>query len=389
MSLAKILVVTHEPVPAPDGKSVRLQALLRALSGRFDVDVLTPKAGDLPHLELIAAARALRVPSGRGNLHDQIEAFARAVRRQLESDEYRLVHLCDPRFVGPIRELADERGFKLVYEPLGILELDLARWHPRVGSNTQLAERLRAAERLCLGAADAVVVGTRQARRHVVAQEQHVDRISVVPGAVDVAAFDLAGPPPEPPVVGYVGELAPWQGVGTFLRAAKEIHQSRAEARFRLTGPLPPDLAEPLERLVADLGLSEVVEICAPIAHEEVPARLAEATVCVVPTEADERSRAFGPFAVKVAEVMAVGRALVLSRLPAHVELVVDGKEGWFFQAGDHAELAGRVIRLLDDPDEATALGRRAHEKIVRHASLARFRQRLLALYTEVLGDDS
>jgi glycosyltransferase involved in cell wall biosynthesis len=388
MTLPKVLVIAFDPWPAPDGKAIRLEATLRALQGRYNVDLLSPKVGDLPHVELRSSARVLRVPLGLGHLHAQVETFARAVRRQLTSEEYRLVHLCDPRVGGPVCELVRERGYRLLYEPLGAPLLDLARQFPRIADNLDLAERTRAAERLCLATADGLLVGTAQARRYLLEQGGFGAKVTVIPGAVDLGVFRPShGTLLGAPVVAYAGELAPWQGIGTLLRAAKAVLRVRPTTRFSLTGPVSPAHAEAFASLARRLGIEGAIHLAAPVAHSRVPDRLAAAEVCVVPTEADERARTFGPFAVKAAEAMAMARAVVVSRIPSHAEIVSDGDEGCLFPPGDADALAETLLCLLERPDEREALGQRAHARVRESVSHAVFRERLLALYAEILGE--
>jgi glycosyltransferase involved in cell wall biosynthesis len=388
MTPPKVLVIAFDPLPAPDGKAVRLEATLKALQGRYNVDLLGPKVGDLPHVELRSSARVLRVPLGLGHLHAQVETFARAVRRQLESEEYRLVHLCDPRLGGPVCELARQRGYRLLYEPLGAPLLDLARLFPRIGDNVDLAERTRAAERLCLATADGLLVGSAQARRYLLEQGGFGAKVTVIPGAVDLGIFRPShGTVVGAPVVAYAGELAPWQGIGTLLRAAKAVLRVRPGVRFSLTGPASPAHGEAFASLSRRLGIEAAVGLGGTLAHARVPDRLAAADVCVVPTEGDELARTFGPFAVKAAEAMAMARAVVLSRIPTHAEIVNDGDEGCFFPPGDADALAETLLRLLGSPDEREALGQRAHARVRESVSHVVFRERLLALYAELLGE--
>src|SRR5207253_9982232 len=91
--MPRTLVVSFSVCPAPDRHGVALLNLLKALAPRQTVDVLSVRGGDLPYVERLHRARMLRVPVGTGPLAEQLEAFRRAVRRQLEGEEYDVVHL--------------------------------------------------------------------------------------------------------------------------------------------------------------------------------------------------------------------------------------------------------------------------------------------------------
>jgi glycosyltransferase involved in cell wall biosynthesis len=436
VALAKVLIVTFDPVPAPDGKSVRVETLLQALQGRYDVDLLTPKVGDAAHIEIRHGARLLRVPLGRGHLHTQVETFARAVRRQLAADEYRLVHLCDPRVAGPACELFAERGFRVVYEPLGAALLDLERSFPEVRRNLALADRLRAAEVLCVSTAHAVIVGTTIARGYVGALAPCADRVHVLPGSVDVPWFHarLPGAPkrrlalsdadlpvtanllssasarqrsqsraapfapkaddgalPRPLTQGgrvvYVGELAPWQGIGTLVRAARDVVRARPSTRFLLAGPAPAGAFQAIAALARQLEVDAAVEICPAVGYPKVAELLRGADVCVVPSELDERATSFGPFAQKAAECFAAGRATVVSQTPGQLELT-EGADSpaRSFEPGRADALAAALLEVLGDDELRAGLGSVAFAFASQHVAAPHFRERLLAIYQSVIS---
>ena len=89
----RVLVASFSVCPAPDRQGVQLGHLIKALAPRFEVDVVTLRVGDLAYVDRFHKARMLRVPVGGGGLVEQAEAFGRALRRQLEGEEYDIVHL--------------------------------------------------------------------------------------------------------------------------------------------------------------------------------------------------------------------------------------------------------------------------------------------------------
>jgi len=171
------------------------------------------------------------------------------------------------------------------------------------------------------------------------------------------------------------------------VRAAREVLRVRTNVRFVLCGPATPAHREALRSLVQSFGAEAAVAVREAVRHTGVPELLAAADVCVVATEDDERARVFGPFAVKVAEAMATARAVAVSRVPAHAELVNEGDEGAFFPAGDADALAAVLLRLLGAADERAALGQRAHARARETVSHAVYREKLLALYGDLLGE--
>ena len=64
-------------------------------------------------------------------------------------------------------------------------------------------------------------------------------------------------------------------------------------------------------------------------------------------------------------EIASCGLPLLVSRLQGLVETIEEGKTGSTFKPGDHAELATRIIGLLDDPVRRDRMGTSARQRIL------------------------
>ena len=64
-----------------------------------------------------------------------------------------------------------------------------------------------------------------------------------------------------------------------------------------------------------------------------------------------------------IAEAMAMGKAVISTRVEAQSDLIVDGETGFYTDAGDVAALKEKITLLLDDP----ALARRMGQAAARH----------------------
>jgi D-inositol-3-phosphate glycosyltransferase len=73
--------------------------------------------------------------------------------------------------------------------------------------------------------------------------------------------------------------------------------------------------------------------------------------VVLYPTIKDE------PFGLVPIEAMACGRPVVASNCGGIVESVQSGVTGWLAAPGDSEALAERIAALLNEPDEAAAMG--------------------------------
>src|SRR5262249_18266828 len=151
-SIPRLLLVGMTALPSPDRHGAHLRNVVKALAPRFAVEVMALKGTDQPVVERYLKARLLRVPAHAQSLADQIDAFRRAVRRQLDGEEYDVVHFRDAWSGLPICERKAELSARLVYDvalsPQG---------EPRAADG-ELAAALFESESFCLERADLILV---------------------------------------------------------------------------------------------------------------------------------------------------------------------------------------------------------------------------------------
>ncbi|HZN95688.1 MAG TPA: glycosyltransferase, partial [Myxococcales bacterium] len=154
------MLCAFDVVPAPTGNSRRITDYLKALNGRFSVVAMTTKTPDVSHIERYQGARLLRVPVGAGDLVSKVQAFERAVRRQLESEEFALAHYFDPFAGYTLAELRGDYGYRLLYEAHAFPSLDLRFMQPQLEGDRRFLAKVRRQELFCLLNADAVVTSS-------------------------------------------------------------------------------------------------------------------------------------------------------------------------------------------------------------------------------------
>jgi glycosyltransferase involved in cell wall biosynthesis len=196
-----------------------------------------------------------------------------------------------------------------------------------------------------------------------------VDRIVVIPNAVDVDRFrpiprsdELAaslGIASGDPVVGYISSFTRYEGMHFLLEAAARLRAAGRKLHVLLVG----DGVEQ-ESLVATgrrLGLDDGTLIMpGRVPHDDVMRYYSIIDVFVVPRTNDRVSQLVTP--LKPYEAMALERALVVSDVPALREMVIPGETGLTFRPEDDADLADVLGGLLDDAELRARLGRQARE---------------------------
>jgi glycosyltransferase involved in cell wall biosynthesis len=127
-----------------------------------------------------------------------------------------------------------------------------------------------------------------------------------------------------------------------------------------------------LERLIAELGLTDRVTLHGPVA--DVPAFLSTLDVAVLPSRAEGMSNA-------VLEYMAAGRPVVATDVGANRQLLSGGEYGVLVPPGDPAALAGGIGRLLADPAAASLLAAAGRWHVQRNYSRDAMRRRFEEFY--------
>lgn len=173
------------------------------------------------------------------------------------------------------------------------------------------------------------------------------------------------------PLVGIVGRLDPIKGHDLFLEAAAHVARARPDARFAIVGG---DLLEAmrghgreLRGRAAALAIGDAVTFTGH-QHDAIP--WIDALDVVVVCSRSEG----GPLVL--GEAMALGRPVVATRAPGAEDAIEHGRSGLLVRSGDPRALAGSIVRVLDSPALAEALGdggRAAARRFCERRMAARF----------------
>jgi glycosyltransferase involved in cell wall biosynthesis len=216
------------------------------------------------------------------------------------------------------------------------------------------------------------------------------DALHVVHNGVDVDVFT---PRPQNPelgerwglqgkrVVGYVGTFQPYEGLETLLQAMPRVLQDVPDARLAITGA--GGVQAELERLTAALGLGSHVVFTGRVPHDQILDVYAQAEVMVYPRISTRTTRVTTP--LKPLEAMAMGKAVVVSDVPAMQELIQPGQTGLTFPAGDAAALSATLITLLKDKDLRQRLGIQARADVVAKRHWPTLVARYVEIYEQAL----
>lgn len=376
--MARVLLTGFCAVPGPRRSGVQLRHVIRSLTPLHSVDLLVVRESDQPYVERQGSVRVLRVPTHEADLRSQVQAFQRALKRQLDGADYDVVHCRDSWAGAAVLEARARLGYAMVY--------DLAR--SPLGETTgepELDAQYARDEDACLDAADLVLAPTPAALR-ALASRPRPERVVLTPPGVDIDRFDWELPPTGgPPRILYAGTIDPSRGVRVLVRAMAAIVRE-LDARLVLAGAMAPKFEQPLRDAIKELGLVDKVEIQGPVDHDQMPALIATATVCVVPAASDLTPSPTVVFPTKILEYMACRRAVVAPKRETLAHIVEHNREALLFEPGDPIDLARKVLRLIGEPLLRDRLAQQAYERVRRELTASATRRAVRGAY-QLLAD--
>ncbi|MGK5023178.1 TIGR04063 family PEP-CTERM/XrtA system glycosyltransferase [Janthinobacterium sp. RB2R34] len=276
-------------------------------------------------------------------------------------------------------------GIPVVYEVRAFWE-DAAADHGSSRPGGLRYRLTRMLENHALRRADAITTICEGLRQDLCARGLPPDKITVIPNAVDVAAFDTA--PKQPglahamglaghPVIGFIGSFYAYEGLALLLRAMPRMLAATPALRLLLAGGGPQEAQ--LRALAVELGITGQVVFAGRVPHAQVAQYYQLIDVLVYPRLPMRLTELVTP--LKPLEAMAQGRLVAASDVGGHRELIQDGQTGVLFRANDADALAQSVLALLGQPASWPLLRRRARAYVERERSWAGSVARYADLY--------
>lgn len=174
-------------------------------------------------------------------------------------------------------------------------------------------------------------------------------QLRVVPLGVDT---DLFKPSDKPRVPGRIIAISsadrPLKGIGHLLHAVAKL-RAEHDLELQLVAKLEPN--GPTEKLIAELGISDIVHTTSGLSDEDLAGLFASAEIACIPS-------LYEGFSLPAVEAMASGTPIVASRAGALPEVLgADGECADLVAPGDVNELIAALGRQLESPERRQWLG--------------------------------
>lgn len=197
-------------------------------------------------------------------------------------------------------------------------------------------------------------------------------QLHVVPLGVDTAVFKPAERRVRNRIIAIASADVPLKGVSHLLHAVARLRVER-DLELQLVAKLEPN--GPTEKLIAELGISDIVHSSSGLTDGELADLLASAEIACIPS-------LYEGFSLPAVEAMASGTPIVASRAGALPEVVgADGECARLVRPADVDELTAVLAELLDSPQELARLGANGRKRALEVFSWQSVAAQTVAVY--------
>lgn len=286
-----------------------------------------------------------------------------ALRRNVRSYDLVHIHGLWNRVVWVAAREASRAGVPYVLSPRGMLEraaLVHHRWRKQLAWAMADARVVHAA---------GLLHATSEAERETLVALGTAAPVAFIPNGVDI------GPPPRrmpaTPLVVFVGRLHPIKRLDLLIDAFGTVRERRPDATLAIAGP---DESACRDALIARAGRhANAVTWVGAIGEAQRRDLFARASVLVMCSDSES-------FGMSVLEAMAAAVPVVVTRTCPWSD--VERYDTGYWVEQNAAAIADALVRILDNPDRARAMGERGRALVERsyqwdaiaHAFAAQYR---------------
>jgi glycosyltransferase involved in cell wall biosynthesis len=241
--------------------------------------------------------------------------------------------------------------------------------------------------RFILPRADHIFVQSEQMKSDLVGYGLPASRMTAVPMGVRIEEFrDIVdGTTKEVghvATIGYLGTLASERRIDFLVRCLARVLSVRPEARLLLVGAgNDPGDEEQIRGEARRLGILDRIEITGFLPRKKALLRISEATVCVSPFYPTPILNSTSP--TKLIEYMALERPVVANDHPEQ-RLVLKQSQAGLCVPYDESAFAAAILRLLNHPEEAEAMGKRGRKYAENHRDYGRIADAVAIEYRNI-----
>lgn len=264
-------------------------------------------------------------------------------------------------------------------------------WVGRHWDRVDKLDLLARYERLNLNAVARIFVVAEVERQNLLRAGISEKKIVVNPNAVDTDKFKPGiggeearsefGIRPDEVLVGFVGTFGPWHGVEVLAKAITLLPGEK-KIKFLLIGS--GALRNRVEEILRQANAEDRVIFTGPVAHERVPILLDACDILASPHVPLEGGAEFFGSPTKLFEYMAMGKAIVASRLGQIGDVLANEETAILVEPANVEQLRDAILRLSESRELRLRLGAASRETAIARHTWKRNVQRVIDEYRAI-----
>lgn len=215
----------------------------------------------------------------------------------------------------------------------------------------------------------------------------------VVHNPFDVSAFSAAnhsvrlrqelGVDKDDFLISNVGRIDWWKGQDDFIEALAKVANSNPQVKGAIIGSPEPTVEsqlyyKKLQHLVAALQLEGKVIFTG--FRSDIPALMAASNVVVHSASVPE------PFGRVIVEGMAAGRPVIATAAGGVLDIIQPSVNGLLVPPRAPGQMAEAILRLMNNPQEARAMGQCAQQYVQENFSAERHVKKIEGIYNRIVS---
>ncbi|MEN4005915.1 MAG: glycosyltransferase family 4 protein [Methanobacteriaceae archaeon] len=210
--------------------------------------------------------------------------------------------------------------------------------------------------------------------------EKYEDKIDVIPNGVDVEKFKSFNVNKNKNTIFFLSlldEFHKYKGLGYLLKALKQVRKVIPDVKLIIGGK--GALLDYYSKMVNDLGLNNV-EFHGFIPDEKLPEYYGRSSVFVLPSISSKQEG----FGIVALEALACKTPVISTEIVGVASDVKKSKSGVIVPPMDVDELAGAIIKVLND-ENAASMGLRGRKLVEDKYTWSRIAKMIHKIYKELL----
>ncbi len=217
------------------------------------------------------------------------------------------------------------------------------------------------------------------------------DKVQVVYNGADLVSFNpetvqgcvrrMYRIGPDEVVLGFVGRIVEWKGIGTLLSAMKRVLAKRDDVVLVVVGGCPQRSSNLLDRYRREVANGRYSgRVLFTGFRTDVRPYLKDMDVTLVPSVAPD------PCPRSVIESLALGTPVVGSATGGVPELIRDGYNGFLVKPNDVSGLADTIIKMIENRELRRRMGSAARVSAVQRHDAVEVARRVQTIIVEALS---